>query len=228
MGDMYFSGTASCPEFVPNRFRKNVCSGCQSLIQNHSGAKDEFVKAAIEYSVDSLPSKIWSMSDCHLFMGGFKSAMNIAFLTENRIGLIVCAAKNLSATFGSKYKKLIEKRRSTLPEINEVTLDWVDSNQQKLDKKELSSVLSLIHRTMNFDQKSVLVHCAQGKSRSAVVCIAYLASLNSTTMSLQNVIEYVKSQRKMAEPNPNFHERLKVLELEKAFDHMLGNDAMRQ
>jgi hypothetical protein len=49
---IYFSGQSSCPKFVGNSFKKDVCSNCQQKIQTHSGATDMEIKAALEYAVD--------------------------------------------------------------------------------------------------------------------------------------------------------------------------------
>ena len=49
---MHFTGTAACPTFVPNRFKKDVCQICQSKIQSHSSATSEDILAALEFSVD--------------------------------------------------------------------------------------------------------------------------------------------------------------------------------
>ncbi len=162
---MYFNGNVKCADFTPNRFRKNVCTLCQSLIQNHSGAKEEFIKAAIEYSADNLPSKVWSHpgegGGGHLFMGGFKASVNLKFLTESRVKLVVCAAKGLVQTFGSKFKKQIEQRRSALPDIFEISVDWIDSNAQIIETDVLKNIVTKIHTVITRGD-SVLVHCAQG------------------------------------------------------------------
>ena len=68
------------------------------------------------------------------------------------------------------YKKKILKRNQELPHIQVLELPWIDTPEQILEKNELKSFLTLIHTCQN----NVLVHCAQGKSRSGVVCICYL------------------------------------------------------
>ena len=50
-------------------------------------------------------------------MGGFKSAVNLDFLKNHHIGLIICAAKDLAQTFGPKYLRQLEKRSQELPQI---------------------------------------------------------------------------------------------------------------
>ena len=58
MDQMYFSGKAGCSSFKANPFRKNICTLCQSSIQDHSGASDTDIANAIEYSADNVPTLI--------------------------------------------------------------------------------------------------------------------------------------------------------------------------
>ena len=139
---MCFSNSCNCPKFVPNPFRKNICSVCQSKIQDHASASDQEVASAIEYFAESLPSLILQQENGpDIFMGGFKSALNLEFLKSNKIDLIICAAKNLAQTFGPSYQKKILKRNQALPHIEVVELPWVDNTQQILDQSELKNTL---------------------------------------------------------------------------------------
>ena len=52
MAQIHFTGEAHCPEFRPNRFKKDVCSNCQNKIQQHHGASNEDIATALEYFVD--------------------------------------------------------------------------------------------------------------------------------------------------------------------------------
>ena len=108
---MCFSGLSNCPTFRANPFRKNICSLCQCKIQDHSGASQADIATAIEYSADHVPSKILQTSGASfcLYMGGMKSAVNLEFLQNNHIKLIICAAKDLGKVFGPKYEKMVEK-----------------------------------------------------------------------------------------------------------------------
>ena len=76
----------------------------------------------------------------------------------------------ISYKYRPSYKKKILKRNQELPHIQVLELPWIDTPEQILEKNELKSFLTLIHTCQN----NVLVHCAQGKSRSGVVCICYL------------------------------------------------------
>ena len=66
-----------------------------------------------------------------------------------------------------------------------------------------------IHKMRVKEGKSVLVHCAQGKSRSTTLVLAYLMVLNRTNLKTPKSCE---TKRRMAEPNKNFMKRLKNFE----------------
>ena len=52
MAEMAFDGSSSCPEFVPNTFKKDICQNCQHRVQSHGGATQQQIKAALEFAVD--------------------------------------------------------------------------------------------------------------------------------------------------------------------------------
>ena len=151
MEQMCFSNSSNCPKFTPNPFRKNICSVCQSKIQDHASASDKEVASAIEYIAESIPSLILQQEHGpNIFMGGFKSALNLEFLKSNKIGLIICAAKNLAQTFGPSYQRKVKKRNETLPHIQVVELPWVDNMQQILEQCELKNIIRFLLLKFNF------------------------------------------------------------------------------
>ena len=60
-------------------------------------------------------------------------------------------------------------------------------------------------------QSNVLVHCAQGKSRSGAICIGFLALIKPTVV-IDDLAKEVKSRRNMAEPNYGFMKQLNQLQ----------------
>ena len=84
-----------------------------------------------------------------------------------------------------------------------LTVPWIDTPQQVLDQTTFEQTLLSIFQC----QSNVLVHCAQGKSRSAVICIGFLA-LIKPTVHIEDLAKEVKSRRGMAEPNYGFMEQL--------------------
>lgn len=119
MEQMCFTNTVKCPKFTPNRYRKNICSRCQNKIQDHASATEKQIAHAIEYIADAHATLILDQKGKgpSIYMGGFKAALNLDFLKANKIGLIICAAKNLAITFGPSYSKKAQKRSQELPHI---------------------------------------------------------------------------------------------------------------
>ena len=66
------------------------------------------ISAALEFSVDKLPSLVWEHeSGAGLYLGGFKAAVNLDFLRKSRTGLVINTARGLETTLGPKYKQLV-------------------------------------------------------------------------------------------------------------------------
>ena len=57
-------------------------------------------------------------------------------------------------------------------------LGWVDSEEQEVEEQALLGACRFIHEARRAGD-GVLVHCAQGKSRSATVVTAYVAALHA-------------------------------------------------
>ena len=50
MDQIHFTGESACPSFSANLFRKDVCNVCQSKIASHSGATEQQIVEALEYT----------------------------------------------------------------------------------------------------------------------------------------------------------------------------------
>ena len=62
---------------------------------------------------------------------------------------------------------------------------------------------------------SVLVHCAQGRSRSTAVAAALLCRLTGTRV--EEVLATIQTRRTMADPNINFRAQLNQLQADGYF-----------
>ena len=49
---MHFDGSAGCPRFAANPFKRDICQVCQNKIQAHDAASEGDISAAIEYAAD--------------------------------------------------------------------------------------------------------------------------------------------------------------------------------
>jgi protein-tyrosine phosphatase len=88
-------------------------------------------------------------------------------------------------------------------------MEWIDDISYIIELGDLVRCVEFIHSGIS-SGGNVLVHCAQGKSRSATAVIAYVMATRGLS-SLEGQ-DFVKEHRKMAEPNAKFLEILKSFE----------------
>jgi len=212
---MHFDGRAGCARFEANPFRRDICQVCQNKIQAHDSASEKEVSAALEYAVDKVPSKVWAAggrdsASASLFVGGYKSAVNLDFLKSENVMLIVNAAPGIQNMFPA-HKVQLERRKNDpdLSKLEETTVNWVDSPTQKLDVELVLQLVRMIGTTLR-DGGSVLVHCAQGKSRSATLAAAFISWREGA--SIPESLARIKELRKMAEPNAGFVAQLRDMQ----------------
>nr|ALS04157.1 dual specificity protein phosphatase 16-like protein [Acartia pacifica] len=210
---MVFTGSAGCPEFQPNKFKADLCQICTQKIQLHSSASEEQVARALEYAVDTLATPVYSHKNQHtadgsegiLYLGGYKPAVNPQFLQDTGIQFIVNTAAGLTRVLGPRYIKQLEKRSQQFPDIVVRNINLQDDLIQKIDFKEFEEVSEQIQDYLEHG-KSVLVHCAQGKSRSAALVTFFLHKL--LKISMEECLVHVNMKRRMADPNTNFKQQL--------------------
>ena len=68
VSQMHFSGSVNCPQFMANRFRKNICTGCQQKIDAHSGASEFQISEALEYAVDKSKKIVYTLLDHYIII----------------------------------------------------------------------------------------------------------------------------------------------------------------
>jgi protein-tyrosine phosphatase len=61
----------------------------------------------------------------------------------------------------------------------------------------------------------LLIHCDQGKSRSVAILILFLNE--RLGISFENLLDYIKKQRRIAQPNPGFIDQVRTYIAEHAF-----------
>lgn len=87
---------------------------------------------------------------------------------------------------------------------------------QQISGVQLEELVNAVHET-RLQGGAVLIHCAQGRSRSATASASYVASVLGTQWlpcaHLKDVIgqtlEVIKEGRRMANPNANFEAQLR-------------------
>ena len=197
----------ACAEFRSNKFAKSgsivrKCMDCGYDVAQHqrTAVSSSSVKKVIE-SVEAVPSIIEPM----LYLGGFVSAMNIEYMRKKNITLVVNTAAGLECHF-PKFAKVGELYEQN--GVKRLHLNYHDVTEQEIEWSELLCVLEAMHETIESGQ-GVLVHCAQGRSRSSTVVIAYLMWRDG--MNYDEALEFVQSRRSMSQPNQGFESRLRSL-----------------
>lgn len=123
-----------------------------------------------------------------LFLGNIWDANSLQFIREKNIDAIICVAKD--ATFLTEIFVASTIHRYDIEDTlyYDISIHFED-------------ITDLIHEYIRKD-KTVLVHCMAGISRSATITIAYLMKFKN--MTLKEAIIFVKERRPIICPNRNF------------------------
>lgn len=182
----------------------DMCTECYHKIFSHKAEAvegDEAVRRALEYTAEGekTPSQVLKKGDiCDgsgaLFLGGFKAVLNNNFIATAGVGAVVNTAKGLEM-FGPKYVGGVAETKAR--GVDFLDLNWVDAHDQILPVADLQRSVKYIHAAI-ITGKSVVVHCAQGKSRSTTVVLAYLSSAMKERLTMVDALAFVKERRAMA------------------------------
>ena len=207
---IHLSGEVSCEEFRPNSFKKNMCVNCCNDVIKHSieSVSESVLLEALEYTqaMEKVPSLIVEREGGlgAVYLGGYRGVINIEFLKCNNITHILNTAKGLDATLGPKFVELIKKVNADLSIVTKET-NWVDDPSFTIELSSLREAVLFIEEA-RASSGNVLVHCAQGRSRSATAVIAYVMCKNK--LRSEEATSFVKKRRLMACPNPGFQQTL--------------------
>jgi predicted protein tyrosine phosphatase len=139
-----------------------------------------------------------------LYVGSFKSVLNVQELKKRNIQWILTCAGSLVDT---------QNPGTTL--LNDVIRDHgaliIDDVSEEDILSSTQPALNWIDDALLSDQySSILVHCAQGKSRSVSVIVLFLVT--RMKMTVDEALTHVQTHRQGAEPNPGFMEQLRALQ----------------
>ena len=220
-----FASTTDCLTFVPNRLKPDICTECYQKIFSHTCTAvtdDHQIQAALEYGNKGrkTPSTILSPKDSHpngcLYLGGYASVLNRTFLTAHNITGIVNTAKGLEM-FGPRWVNGLAKVKDS--GIQCLELNWIDSEEQEVSASDLTRTVEFMRR--HRDNGNVLVHCAQGKSRSTTVVCAFLMAEDPAVFTTpHDALTFVKTKRVMAQPNRHFMKQLQTHHKNGLFAHL--------
>lgn len=210
MEQMAFSGTSDCEKFRSNPFAKSgaiarKCNDCGSDIQEHAAAvvTEKDVLKALE-SQENTPSLIAGEAANGLYQGGWQAAMNEKYLNDSNVGLVINTAGGLELMFKKFRPDELYERLG----VKSLKFLWQDSSSTTFTREEIDQACEAIKSTLE-NGKSVLVHCAQGRSRSGSVVVAYLS--RSEGLSVDDTLARVQEKRVMAQPNDHFMGLLRAM-----------------
>lgn len=127
----------------------------------------------------------------NLFLGNIGAAKQRKLLERHNIKYIVRVLNIPDHIFENEYTYHI---------VNIEDADDVDISQH------FDAATDFIQSKMDLNDGNVFVHCAQGKSRSPSVVIAYL--IRKRGMSLKEALTHVQKCRPVVYPNSGFMEQL--------------------
>jgi protein-tyrosine phosphatase len=204
MDQMTFSGVSCCDKFRANPFAKSgaiarKCMDCGYDIQEHSAAAvtEKDVRKVLE-SVENVPSLISGSEECG------QAAINEKSLQDANVGLVINTAGGLEEMFPKFRPSPIYNRMG----ISTLHFEWEDSANTTFTASEIDQAIDCIKTTLE-SGKSVLVHCAQGRSRSGSVVVAYTS--RSEGLTIDDALTRVQGKRAMAQPNDHFMALLRAM-----------------
>jgi len=138
-------------------------------------------------------------------------ASTTKFCQEKKITCIVNAAGGLEKMYVGWALHHIPALEKT--GIQFLRLGWNDAPQQLLwkDSKwdQLIEAITFVDGALR-SGNNVLVHCAQGKSRSGTIVVAYYMAKQQ--LNVEESLKVVKQKRSMVEPNSGFLQQLHEFE----------------
>lgn len=110
-----------------------------------------------------------------------------------------------------KITHIVNATRSFLPQFEAKGVVYLNIVLDDLETEDISqhfeASFTFIERAIQLDYGRVLVHCAQGISRSATIVIMYL--MVSRCIDFDEAYEFVRKHRNVAAPNVGFVQQLK-------------------
>jgi len=204
-----FTNEANCNKFKGHMLKPNMCTNCLKDVSKHNAetvSKEDLIKALeTTQKGEKTPSMILSANTNEglgkLYLGGFKAAINNDFLKDENVkGIVNTTGDGLFQLYGNKFQETYKSAASS-NDIESLYVQWEDSISYDIPMDDLKRVIEFIHEVRQ-SNKAVLVHCAQGKSRSTTAVVAYLMVKEKLTS--QQALQLVQEERKLAQPNIHF------------------------
>eukprot|EP00045_Choanoeca_perplexa_P002279 m.23762 g.23762 ORF g.23762 m.23762 type:complete len:215 (-) comp11425_c0_seq2:418-1062(-) len=205
-----FSSSTDCDLFIANALKPDLCRECMQRITSHSreAVSEEQLRIALDHLPAACPASHIQLNDDssqgQLWLGSFK-AVEPGFVSKHNIQLVITVAKGIEQVwpvFGKHCAAVVASG------VTRLQLDWIDSASFTMPLEDLQRAAEAIH-TARCQGHNVLVHCAQGKSRSSSVLLYYC--MTHAKLDYDTALRLIQSFRPMASPNPGFERQLRSL-----------------
>jgi hypothetical protein len=233
---LIFTAATDCDSFEVNKMRLNlpkggyVCVKCSRPLAEHyaSAVTDEDVAGYFAHAsgrdgatciLDASPEKGIGGK---VYLGTYFASIN-PFVSDHCVGAVVnCSDLHLSdrSDFQTWASKVVSLEQSGV--ISVIRLNWSDTESQRLwdlhEWDQLIHSIKFIHENRK-SRKNVLIHCAQGKSRSGAVAVAYIMAIDPS-MTFERALGFIQSKRAIVDPNRSFVTQLKAFEASQALENL--------
>lgn len=208
------AGNISDHTFSPNHFQPWKCADCGALHNEHKDISLAHSAKAVSTLAEKQPqpNEVLTSGTWRLWLGNMlasSTSRGLAAWTDADLGgAVVVAAEGLGSflpSWASNFAKHSQPGQKIQASID---LALLDSGSEKRLLKESERAVSFIdeHRAAG---RPVLVHCAQGKHRSAAVVVAYLIVREG--MEYHQAVTHVKQCRSITEITDTFGRDLRTL-----------------
>jgi protein-tyrosine phosphatase len=174
------------------------CRECSANVYAH--ARSEVDSRDVLAILNTTADTAGTLVAPQLMVGSFMAAITEANKSESVV-VLNCA--------GSKLHDFFPKTRSPMDALRAegrlVDLEWDDMDGFTLDIDEVRGAVKWMVEQMKHG-RTVLVNCAQGKSRSGTMACAYLMS--STKVTAAVALAEIQVARPLVQPNVGFMRQL--------------------
>jgi len=183
-------------------------------------------EAASKIGITTLTNKDVTQIRPNIFVGNLNSALDRTFLRNYNIQYILNCAVEIPSFFNTDNFSILKSlsydvdtiydTQKNEKEITYLHLPLVDSEDENISDY-FDSTYDFLTRD---DSSNILIHCAQGASRSVTIAAAFL--MRSEKRSSEEVLNEIKKCREI-HPNNGFITQLKEWEIKvKEFSHKVN------
>lgn len=140
-----------------------------------------------------------------VYVGSVHAFWNTEWLLDHDVGFVLNCAGALERNFGERHTAAVDAALAAGLTIMQIP--WKDTVFTDLEPL-LPLALTFI-ATARATGKSVLVHCAAGRSRSVTVCLSYFMLV--TGLACDVALARLSKRHPTCEPNPGFHSQVREL-----------------